>query len=222
MIAVYLMAFAYPVAASETMTLPIGRDPAVDPPMDNPAIPWFNYWTDDLGRKTFLPADCLFSTDKNHVKTCVQQAILDHRLFVEKHDRDAILEAQREEFRQKLAREENERKAAEQKRLQEAENARLAEQARERAIEDRNARIAANRAAHDPKPYASEIRALKAELVRYRRMMNREDRVGEVSGYVDAGAKHGLGEAIVTTEERIASAYEEYRAHGGRLPLSSL
>ena len=211
-----------PNAMAQSMKMAIGDDPNATPAMDNPPIPWFNYWMDHLGRSTFLPADCLFSKDKSYVEKCVPQAIIDHRIFIQVHDNNVAADARREAFRQQLAQEEAAQNAAEEKQRRVEEAQRAAQQAQEQREADKRARIEAIRAAHDPRPYSREIHAQKARLAYYHQMLARENRVGSISGYVNIYTEHQLGEMIVTTEDQIAGEYRLYLSHGGRLPLSAL
>lgn len=210
-----MLSVAVSTSAAAKPFLPIGRDPDAAPPMDDPPLPWFNYWLDGLGRPTYLPADCLFSDDKDFVDRCVPQAIIDHRAWVAKHERDAAIERQREDYRQQLVNKQNEKRAAEAKR-------RADELSRQQEAAERDARAAAYREAHDPVPYARKIHDLKSKLAYYRRQMAREDRIGNVSGYVNVRTKHQLGEMIVDAEDRIAADYQKYLDRGGKKPLSAL
>jgi len=209
---------ATPVFANSPTNLPLGRDPAATPQMDNPPLPWFNYWTDYLGRRTYAQTECLNMTDGAGLADCLARSERFHQRQIAEHAEWEHAAAEREAQRKQADADEAARAKAEAGRVaaeQRAEVARRAEQIRQD-------RIAAYRAAHDPRPYAERVRSLKGQIALARRVLSREERIGAISGYENRMTKYQAASIMVNAEDQLQAAYRDYRTHGGTLPLSAL
>lgn len=205
------MAVAEPVAAQSASPIdaivsmfkrqkPIGENPKYPPPMDEPALPWFSYRTDKLGRPTYLDEQCL-NTAKDYLDPCVQGAILEHR---------QIVDARNEQIR--IA----EEKAAAQAKAESAAKAKADREAQQRAWEDAQPKLTPLQASEQ------SIRSLKARIASAQRMIDEENEVGRVSGFVNKQKLYSYGQMIVFTRRGLASEYAKYRRLGGRKALSAI
>ncbi len=179
---------------------PIGENPKYPPPMDQPAFPWFTYRTDKLGRPTYLDEQCL-ATAKDYLDPCVQTAILSHRQDVE---------IRNEQVRAA------EEKAAAQARTDAAVKAKVDRAAEQKAWEDSQPKLT------DLQASERSIREMKARIASAQRMIDQEQEVGRVSGFVDKKKLYDYGQMIVFTRRGLASEYARYRRLGGRKALAAI
>lgn len=179
---------------------PIGENPKLPPPMDEPAFPWFSYRTDKLGRPTYLDERCL-GTAKDYLDPCVQKAIREHRQNVD---------GRNEQIR--IA----EEKAAANAKAQAAVKAKADREAQQQAWQDAQPKLTPLQVSEQ------SIRSLKARIASAQRMINEENEVGRVSGFVNKQKLYSYGQMIVFTRRGLASEYAKYRRLGGRKALSAI
>lgn len=179
---------------------PIGENPKYPPPMDEPALSWFSYRTDKLGRPTYLDEQCL-ATAKDYLDPCVQGAILEHRQSVD---------ARNEQVR--VA----EEKVAAKAKAETAAKVAAERAAREQAWQDAQPKLTPLQASE------KSIRELKARIASAQRMIDDENEVGRVSGFVNKQKLYSYGQMIVFTRRGLASEYARYRRLGGRKALAAI
>ena len=75
---------------------------------------------------------------------------------------------------------------------------------------------------HAPDTYAKRIRENKTGLARVMTVINREKRIGRISGAVNLETLHSMGTMAEFLRERIEADYANYRRYGGKKPLSAL
>lgn len=179
---------------------PIGENPKLPPPMDEPALAWFSYRTDKIGRQTYLDEQCL-ATAKDYLDPCVQGAILAHRQAVDAHDEQVRIETE---------------KAAAQAKAQAAAKAKAERAAQQQAWRDAQPKLTPLQACEQ------SIRELKSRLASAQRMIDDENEVGRVSGFVDKQKLYNYGQMIVFTRRGLTSEYARYRRLGGRKALTAI
>lgn len=197
------IAAAQPVVAQSTSPIdavtslfkrqkPIGENPKYPPPMDEPALPWFSYRTDKLGRPTYLDERCL-GTAKDYLDPCVQKAILEHRQNVDGRNEQNRIAEEKAAVKAKADRE-----------------------AQQQAWQDAQPKLTPLQVIEQ------SIRSLKARIASAQRMINEENEVGRVSGFVNKQKLYSYGQMIVFTRRGLASEYAKYRRLGGRKALSAI
>lgn len=182
---------------------PIGQNPNAHPPMDQPALDWFTYNHDDLGRPTYLSTECL-RTARDRMAQCVVSEDFTHRALIEQHDEQARKIAY--EAAQKAEADRRERERAEAKARAEAATRLERQPTRAPTLQD----------------LVAEIRSTKRSLANGQRMLARENEVAEVSGATDYNTRYMIGQQIVYLRGILIRQYSSYRKAGGKLPLSQI
>jgi len=182
-----------------------GPDPQVDRrhpgPMDDPEIPWVSYRVDNWGRKTWLSDWCLGQRGGSFSQ-CLESERTAHAREIDAHygsactglDQSGITQC-RIEFDQNQVREK------EQARLKEAEK---------------------ELRAHSYEGSADKIRESRKQILGWRRVIAREHRIGEISGYESKSNLYHAGMMIDLLNLQIERDYTEYRQRGGKKRLAEL
>lgn len=139
-----------------------------------------------------------------------------------KECKEMVAAAQREKAAEELRRIDEARRVDEAKerdrRIKEAEA--VAERGRLAAEKLENERAA--QLERLPQTHIDRIHQYRSEIARVQGIIDRERRIGRTSGYVNKQTLYQAGEFIEMCREKIAAEYREYRATGGRRPLSAL